>query len=346
MKTLMLDVKETCAIESAAEGGNSIRIRIIKPGFNTSKRRYYPADVLARDCKVFEGVKLFADHPTITEARERPEGSVWNWVATMRNVSVSKEGALEGDAVVHSPKFMEILEGLRKAGTLGEMGMSIRALVKSAKKKVEGIVTEAVESIFAAHSVDFVTMPGAGGAVLAMESCRDASHDIISADYPAVAGKLIHERKGENGMDLEKQIAELTAQMKQIQESLSVVTKERDDAKAALEAAQTQAARDKFSAALETALSGTKLPDVAKARVRTALASESDQAKITGAIASETAYLAAVAGPVKGLGPDGKPITESDGASQLKAVAEASYRKQNPNATAQEVAAYVAAFCR
>jgi cation transport regulator len=63
-------------------------IVVIKPGLNSSKERYYPPEVLARDYAVFEGVKMYADHPTDDEEKQRPERSIKDWVATLKNVHV------------------------------------------------------------------------------------------------------------------------------------------------------------------------------------------------------------------------------------------------------------------
>jgi len=49
---------------------------VIKAGFNATEDRYYPADMLKRDYKVFEGMKMYADHPTEEEDKARPERSI------------------------------------------------------------------------------------------------------------------------------------------------------------------------------------------------------------------------------------------------------------------------------
>ena len=50
--------------EASVTAKGEADIVVIKPGFNTSKTRYYPADMLKRDYHVFEGVKMYADHQT------------------------------------------------------------------------------------------------------------------------------------------------------------------------------------------------------------------------------------------------------------------------------------------
>ncbi|GAH40724.1 unnamed protein product, partial [marine sediment metagenome] len=58
---------------------------VIKAGFNATEDRYYPAEMLKRDYKVFEGQKMYADHPTEQEDKDLPERSIKNtsWVAVI-----------------------------------------------------------------------------------------------------------------------------------------------------------------------------------------------------------------------------------------------------------------------
>ena len=46
---------------------------VIKPGFNYSQDKYYPAEMLKRDYGIFEGMKMYANHPTKEEEDTRPE---------------------------------------------------------------------------------------------------------------------------------------------------------------------------------------------------------------------------------------------------------------------------------
>ena len=150
----------------------TLTVKVIQPGFNKSKTRFYPADTLKRDYKVFEGAKMFADHQTDAEQRERPEGSVRDWVATLKNVWCEKDGTIMGEAQVIDPAFRAKLEALASSGLLNQMGVSIRASGEVSSKQIEGEDTSYVESLLSARSVDFVTFAGAGGTVLAMESHR------------------------------------------------------------------------------------------------------------------------------------------------------------------------------
>jgi hypothetical protein len=147
-----------------------VTLTVIKPGFNKSKRRFYPADMLRRDYRVFEGAKMFADHQTTEEERRRPEGSVGNWVASLKSLWVEQDGTVRATAAVIDNAFRGKLENLAKHGKLGEMGVSIRAAGEAREAEVEGHETQYVEKLIAASSVDFVTYAAAGGGVDMLES--------------------------------------------------------------------------------------------------------------------------------------------------------------------------------
>lgn len=150
--------------------GGVVTLTVIKPGFNKSKRRYYPAETLKRDYRVFEGAKMFADHQTTEQERQRPEGSVRDWVASVKNLWVDGDGTVRATAAVIDTAFRSKLENLAQHGKLGEMGVSIRAAGEATETTVEGHPTQYVEKLIAARSVDFVTYPAAGGGVDMLES--------------------------------------------------------------------------------------------------------------------------------------------------------------------------------
>jgi hypothetical protein len=119
---------------------------------------------------VFEGAKMFADHQTTEQERQRPEGSVGNWVASLKSLWVEQDGTVRATAAVIDTAFRGKLENLAKHGKLGEMGVSIRAAGEARETEVEGHETQYVEKLIAARSVDFVTYAAAGGGVDMLES--------------------------------------------------------------------------------------------------------------------------------------------------------------------------------
>ena len=176
MKTREAVLAVTQLRESYDSTKGVLTVRVIESGFNKSRERYYPTDTLKRDYRVFEGVKMFADHQTDAEALQRPEGSVHGWVATLNKVWAVNEGnktVILGEAVVIDPAFKAKLEALSRAGQLSKMGVSIRAVGEASTQEIEGHTTKVIESFLSARSVDFVTYAGAGGRVEAIESSTE-----------------------------------------------------------------------------------------------------------------------------------------------------------------------------
>ena len=166
-----MELRETQLAEATYDKpGGIVTLTVIKPGFNKSKRRYYPAETLKRDYRVFEGAKMFADHATAEEERRRPEGSVKDWVASVKDLWVDGDGTVRATAAVIDPAFRGKLENLAKHDKLGEMGVSIRAAGEARETEVEGRPTQYIERLLTARSVDFVTYPAAGGGVDMLES--------------------------------------------------------------------------------------------------------------------------------------------------------------------------------
>jgi hypothetical protein len=141
---------------------NEMPVTVICPGISKNNKYYSPA-VLKRDMKVFEGAKMFMDHATDKEAQQRPEGSVKDWVASLKNVHAESDGTLKGTAVIIDPVFKQKIAALAEAGLLQTLGVSIRAAAKVSDQEMEGKRVKAIESFIGCRSVDFVTFAGAGG---------------------------------------------------------------------------------------------------------------------------------------------------------------------------------------
>lgn len=153
--------------ESFADSGD-ITFTIIKPGLSKNNR-YYPADMLKRDYKVFEGAKMFVNHATDREDAARPEGDINNWAANITKVWPESDGTLKANAKVIDPALKAKMKLLGEAGLLNTMGVSIRAMGQATPGEVNGHKCKVVEGFKAAKSVDFVTFAGAGGAVESLQ---------------------------------------------------------------------------------------------------------------------------------------------------------------------------------
>jgi len=166
-----------------------VTITVIKPGLSKNKRNY-PAALLKRSAGIFEGAKMFADHQTEAQRKAQPEGSVDRWVANIKKVWVESDGTVKATAVVIDPAFKAKLDKLNAAGMLNQMGVSIRAIGEAEDKVIDGQNCKEVTSLIACSSVDFVTYPGAGGRVEAMESALRLVESYKSLGLTEVQARL------------------------------------------------------------------------------------------------------------------------------------------------------------
>jgi cation transport regulator len=336
-------INEFIPLEEGAviDKGNA-QIVVIKPGLNASKARYYPSEMLARDFKVFEGVKMYADHPTPTEEKEKPERSVRDWVATLKNVHVGKDGAVLGEAVVVEPWMQAKLATLRDKNMLAEMGVSINAIGTGSKGKVEGVDTSIIERIVRARSVDFVTEAGAGGGIVVYES--NGHVDTLAPDIDLVSLDVLKEHRPDLVKELEsavraeitkevKHMGELEDKVKALETTVTDVTKERDDLKAQIAEAAKARAIAETATKLNEVVVKSNLPEPARLRILAQFKDAQTDAGIDEAIKAEVAYIASLteAGKVKGLGG-----TQTPPAVTVEAMKE-SWRKLRPDWTDAQI---------
>ncbi|KKL89939.1 hypothetical protein LCGC14_1909670, partial [marine sediment metagenome] len=304
---------------------------VIKPGFNADQSRYYPADMLKRDFKVFEGQKMYADHPTESEDKERPERSIRDWVATLSNVAVDEAGVVTGIAEIVEPWLMQKLASLREKKMLSEMGISINAIGKATKSTIENKETLVIEELTGARSVDFVTEPGAGGAVTFYESDRKRDIDLVELatlkerrpDLIKAVEANIREavsKEVKKAMESEARITELEGQ-------ITTLTSERDELKEAKEQALKEKAKAEAQATIKEAVDKAELPDKAKARLVEQFKDSDNAEGITEAIDSMKSFIADLSetSKVKGLGQ-----TNEDSDKDTKAFRE-SLKRSNPD---------------
>ena len=279
--------------ERAVRNDGTAMIKIIQPGWGSSG--YYPAPVLERDGpRVFTaGTKMFWDHATPTEDAERPEGSLDDLAAELVSDARWEPNhpsgpGLYAETKVFSP-YQEVVNELAP-----HIGVSIRALGRATQGEAEGRKGPVVQALTAARSVDFVTVPGAGGRVVEM---------FESAGRVAQKGRPVvnHTDSGENDMA-----------DKAVQEALTRLEQENARMREAL------ILRDAREYVRER-LSAAQVPDVTKARLAEGLSSNPpvndgalDMAvfaeTIDKAVASEIEYLRQagyVAGKVEGMGATG-----------------------------------------
>lgn len=268
--------ESTAAVGTESLGEGKYRIRIIVPGQGSSG--IYTAENLAASAPLFKaGTEMFIDHPTETEEWERPERSIRDYAGIfLEDATVGEDGALYTICKV----FSGVNEIIRDKWE--HIGVSINAWCN------EPIAETGVVPVFAGvRSVDFVTAPGAGGAVIdLLESIRNNS---ITK---------------EAGMDkeIESKFSDLETKFATLFEALGTKF---DSVVASIQESKKEEKVEEASVDVDAAIEAGKkiaesgLPDAAAVRVREAVKKGVD---VDSALEAERAYLkeavAATATPV------------------------------------------------
>lgn len=154
-------------VEKSVRRDGTIALRIIGPGWGSSG--YYGRDVLERDIpKVFPpGTQMFWNHSTPTEEAERPEGDLRNLAGVTVSPPIWLENGPKGPGMYADARpFTGYAETIDEIGE--HIGVSIRALGRHALGEAEGREGRIIQELVAGKSVDFVTVPGAGGGIVSV----------------------------------------------------------------------------------------------------------------------------------------------------------------------------------
>ena len=245
----------------------TLPITVIEPGFNKSKKRFYPAEMLKRDYKVFEGMKMFVDHSTLTQDRSRPEGSVRDWGANLSKLWVDGDGTVRGEAAIIDEQLKLKLANLRQHKQLPTMGISIRAIGEGHDAEVEGQRTLLVERLVKGRSVDFVTYAGAGGQVEAIESQETDEGDIDLVTLTQLRERRpdlveLIESEGGTTMNTEEQLRE---QLKQKEAEIKRLIEAADEKGTVKLKAELKETQEKLKKAEEVTAGAAKVTAIAEA---------------------------------------------------------------------------------
>jgi hypothetical protein len=169
-------------IEKAVRSDGTVPIKIIQPGWGSSG--YYSEELLQRDIpQVFPaGTHMFWNHDTATEEAERPEGDLSRLAAVTVTDPVWMENGPKGpgmyaDAIV----FSDYRETVDQIGEY--IGVSIRGRGRHVMGEAEGRKGPIIDEIVAGKSIDFVTVPGAGGEIVQIfEAARPTENDAQQGD--------------------------------------------------------------------------------------------------------------------------------------------------------------------
>lgn len=150
-------------VESSALRESTANIKLIQPGWGSSG--YYPASTLRSAASVFaKGTKMFWNHQTAAEEASRPEGDLNNLAGELIEDASWHDNGPSGPGLYARAKVFERFAGAVK-DLKDSIGVSIRAYGRSKVGEAEGRKGNIIEGITAAKSVDFVTVPGAGGEI-------------------------------------------------------------------------------------------------------------------------------------------------------------------------------------
>ncbi len=316
-------------IESKPREDGTILVKIIDPGWGSSG--YYSREVLqqAVNARVYHaGLHDYWNHPSKSEEKDRPERDLRDLAAVLAEDARWMENGPKGPGVYARAK---IFSGYREA--VAEMGpyigLSHYVWGESKQGEAEGQKGDIITRIVAARSVDFVTVPGRGGAIAeAFRNARppaptdeqkEAGESSMGEPTPTQKLTLESLRKDHPEIyeaartEFENDSARKEAQVQQ--------EKKLKETEQALEEAKTENARLKEAqilveakAFVESKVKASTLPDISKTRVVEALAKDpvvkdgkideqAYAAKIEATVKSEADYLAKLgAGQVSGMG--------------------------------------------
>jgi len=262
--------------EKAVRRNNTIDLKLIAPGWGSSG--FYSADVLREDGPAAwpAGTHMYLDHPTQSEAKERPERSVRDLAAVTVSTPEFREDGAAGPGLYARasvlPQYSEVIDALAP-----HIGVSIRAHGSFKEGEAEGKTGRVITKIAKGESVDFVTKPGAGGKVLAlMESVRAHQNEaarVVSLETNADADDNVSESKPsqeDEGMELkeaQEQITKLQTELTEANDKAKKESERADRAAGALAILNAQGEAHKLLESIE-------LPAAAKTRIVTKVSAD------------------------------------------------------------------------
>lgn len=252
----------------------TVRQVIIRAGMSKNKRMYSES-VLMAAAPLFEGVQTYANHPSRSEMRERPERDVAHLTGWLSGVEY-RDGALI--ATRHFTQnqagrdvWALVCDVVENRAPSGLLGASINA-VGQAYAEDDHVVVEAITAV---NSVDDVTTPAAGGGFVEAdgESLREQLLEAMSYEEwfesrPDYRKRLQREMKAARQTDA---IKAAKAEADRATEALTEAEAQIAELNAALEAARADVVRERQAAMLSEALAGVRLPAGWKNALKTQL---------------------------------------------------------------------------
>lgn len=286
-------------IETDLKEASTRRVKLIAPGKGSSG--FYPAAVLKRDGpNIFKkGLKMYWDHQTADEEKNRPEGSLDRLAAVLESNAEWQDDGLYAKVKVYDHYATRLKE------LAPDIGVSIRATGKARMQQIDGINTPVVEAITRAKSVDFVTTPGAGGKVLELFEAAKTVQPVIMEDTPMADIDV---------SALEAQITAQNTQIARLNEAIAVATAQTAITNRLKSVALPQATKERLTTQLITAVKLTESGTLDTVALTT---------NIDNAVKDEAAYLQRLIGSGVKLGNNASVISTGNGETDIAKLTEA-----------------------
>jgi hypothetical protein len=338
LKENVLSFSESYEAEfEEADASNPLvrKCSVCAAGITKNGAREYPAEVLKRDAKAYEGARMFLNHQTANEADQRPERSVEDDVAEVKKswYDESKKKIMAEFVIYGSPKYTPEavagwIDAKKKAGSPVEL--SHHGYLEAEPEQRESKTVSVIKRLNKIVSVDFVTHGNVTGAQV--ESLRELEEGQKLYKYIKTSMKKESLKEGGGIMTWEEFMAMLTCEAirkdrpdlaEEMTKETSESLKKEQDAnkllKETMEADKLKTHKAGIMAEVEKVISESKLPEKAIAKIKETAGKleikldatvESVKAEVVKIIASEKAYIESIAGPEifgnGGNGLDGK----------------------------------------
>ena len=321
-------------IEAKTDDKGTIPIKIIDPGWGSSG--YYSREVLqqAVNARVYAaGLQMYWNHPSKSDEKERPERDLRDLAGVLTEDAQWQETGPKGPGIYARARvFSAYRDAVAEMGPY--IGLSHYVWGESKPGEAEGKKGDIITRIVAARSVDFVTVPGRGGAIA--EAFR-AARPPEPTDEQKTAGdssmgettptpKLTLESLRKDHPDIYEAVRQEIENSAAMKEAQAQQEKKLAETEKALEEAKAENARLKEAqllveakAFVEGKVKASTLPEISKARVTEALSRDpvikdgkidetAYAAKIEATVKAEAEYLAKLgAGKVSGMGGSAAP---------------------------------------
>jgi hypothetical protein len=292
-------------LSEASKTGKSWRIKIIE-GDRQGSSAYYPKEALEKGVHLFKkGTRIYLNHPNSEEKWSQPERRAQDIIGVL-----AEDATFDGKDIFGDAEFFEEHQAFIKSrAEKGVIAMSIRA---------EGQMVETAKGLelaefTAVHSVDVVTVGGAGGGFeKLLESARNENQ--------SAAERFAEAQEEETELELPKEFLNalegLTNGVNALNESLATEKKAREDAAAAAveEAEKANAPKPLSPVAIAGALREAALSPKAEARVLSAVEAGADLTEAVKAEKEIAAEYLAEAAKTGGAGhiEESATLTESE----------------------------------